>query len=178
MQLTGKKIGFLAAGGSAALLVAAFVFQVLGYAPCAMCLWQRYPHGVAIAAGLLLAAGLPVVLMLVVGALSAATTAAIGVFHTGVERDWWEGLTSCTGSGDALSGLSGSALLPSATDEPVNLVMCDEVAWEFLTLSMASWNAIWSGVLAVIWILAIQQSIRGATAKLGDLAPATETSES
>lgn len=128
-----------------------------------MCIWQRYPHGVAIVAGLLLAVGLPVVLMLVVGACSAMTTAAIGVYHTGVERDWWEGPTSCTGAGDALSGLSSSALLPSATDEPVNLVMCDEVVWEFVSLSMASWNAIWSGLLAVIWILAIRQALREAT---------------
>ncbi len=177
VQVTGRKLGILAAGGSAALLLAAFVFQLLGYAPCAMCIWQRYPHGVAIAAGLMLFVGLPVFLMLLVGALSAATTAAIGVFHTGVERDWWEGPTSCTGSGDALSGLSGSALLPSATDEPVNLVMCDEVAWEFLTLSMASWNAIWSGVLAFFWVLAIRRFMRGAGVSSG-LASTAEAIES
>ena len=177
VQVTGKKLGILAAGGSAVLLFAAFVFQLLGYAPCAMCIWQRYPHGVAIAAGAMLVVGLPVVLMLLIGALSAATTAVIGVFHTGVERDWWEGPTSCTGSGDALSGLSGSALLPSATNERVNLVMCDEVAWEFLTLSMASWNAIWSGVLAHIWILAIRQFMRGEGVS-SSLASPVEMSES
>ena len=177
MNLTGKQLGIVAAGGSAALLLAAFVFQFLGYAPCAMCIWQRYPHGVAIAAAAMLVVGLPVVLMLLIGALSAATTAAIGVFHTGVERDWWEGPSSCTGSGDALSGLSGSALLPSATDEPVNLVMCDEVAWEFLTLSMASWNAIWSGVLAIIWVLAIRHFMRGESVS-SSLASPVETRES
>ena len=177
MNLTGKQLGIVAAGGSAALLLAAFAFQFLGYAPCAMCIWQRYPHGVAIAAGTMLVVGFPVVLMLLIGALSAATTAAIGVFHTGVERDWWEGPSSCTGSGDALSGLSGSALLPSATDEPVNLVMCDEVAWEFLTLSMASWNAIWSGVLAIIWVLAIRHFMRG-EGDSSSLASPVETRES
>ena len=175
--MTGKKLGMLAAGGSAALLLAAYVFQVLGYAPCAMCIWQRYPHGVAIAAGVMLIFGLPVVLMLLIGTLSAVATAAIGVFHTGVERDWWEGPSSCTGSGDALSGLSGSALLPSATDGSVNLVMCDEVAWEFLTLSMASWNAIWSGVLAIIWLLAIRHFMRGEGVNSGS-ALLVETSES
>lgn len=175
--VTGKQLGILAAGGSAVLLLAAFVFQLIGYAPCAMCIWQRYPHGVAIVAGLLLAIGLPVVLMLLVGAFSAATTAGIGVFHTGVERDWWDGPSSCTGSGDALSGLSGSALLPSAADEPVNLVLCDEVVWEFLSLSMASWNAIWSGVLALIWVIAIRQYLHGAGVN-SDLVPSAEASES
>lgn len=157
--MTGKQLGLLAAGGSAALLLAAFVFQALGYAPCAMCIWQRYPHAVAIGAGVFLAIGLAPLLFLAVGALSAATTAVIGVYHTGVERDWWQGPTSCTGSGLDLSNMTGSDLLPSASSGPSNLVMCDEVAWEFLTLSMASWNALWSAVLAGIWVLAIVQVI-------------------
>ena len=152
--MTGKQLGLLAAGGSAALLLAAFVFQALGYAPCAMCIWQRYPHAVAIGAGVFLAIGLAPLLFLAVGAVSAATTAVIGVYHTGVERDWWQGPTSCTGSGLDLSNMTGSDLLPSASSGPSNLVMCDEVAWEFLALSMASWNALWSAVLAGIWVLA------------------------
>ena len=69
--MSGKQIGLVAAAGSAVLLLAAFVFQALGYAPCAMCLWQRYPHGVAIGVGLLLLIGLPVLPLLVVGAASA-----------------------------------------------------------------------------------------------------------
>lgn len=157
--MTGKQLGLLAAGGSAALLLAAFVFQALGYAPCAMCIWQRYPHALAIGAGVFLAIGLAPLLFLAVGAVSAATTAVIGVYHTGVERDWWQGPTSCTGSGLDLSNMTGSDLLPSASSGTSNLVMCDEVAWEFLTLSMASWNALWSAVLAGIWVLAIVRVI-------------------
>ena len=42
-----------AAIGSVILLAGAYVFQALGYAPCQMCLWQRYPHMVAILAGLI-----------------------------------------------------------------------------------------------------------------------------
>lgn len=157
--MTGKQLGLLAAGGSAALLLAAFVFQALGYAPCGMCIWQRYPHAVAIGAGVFLTIGFAPMLFLAVGTASAATTAVIGVYHTGVERDWWQGPTSCTGSGQDLSNMTGSDLLPSASSGPSNLVMCDEVAWEFLTLSMASWNALWSAVLAGIWVLAIVRLI-------------------
>lgn len=160
MSMSGKQIGLVAAAGSAVLLLAAFVFQALGYAPCAMCLWQRYPHGVAIGIGLLLLIGLPVLPLLVVGAASAATTAALGIFHTGVERDWWEGPTSCTGSGLDMSNLSGADLLPSASSEPSTLVMCDEVAWEFLTLSMASWNAFWSAALAGLWLIGLAYQLR------------------
>jgi len=155
MTASAKQIGAVAAAGSAMLLMAAFVFQALGYAPCAMCLWQRYPHGVAMGVGLLLLIGLPVLPLLVVGAASAATTAALGLFHTGV----------CTGSGLDMSNLSGADLLPSATSGPSTLVMCDEVAWEFLTLSMASWNALWSAALAGLWLVALAQQMRNPRSK-------------
>lgn len=160
MTASAKQIGAVAAAGSATLLLAAFVFQALGYAPCAMCIWQRYPHGVAMGVGVLLLTGLPRFPLLVVGATSAATTAVLGLFHTGVERDWWEGPTSCTGSGLDMSNLSGADLLPSATNGPSTLAMCDEVAWEFATLSMASWNALWSAALAGLWLVALAQQMR------------------
>ena len=110
--------------------------------------------------GLLLAVGLPIVPLLLIGATSAATTAALGLFHTGVEREWWEGPASCTGSGLDISNLSGADLLPSATNALPNVVMCDEVVWEFLTLSMASWNALWSTVLAGLWLFACLRELQ------------------
>lgn len=144
----------LATLGSAALLGGAFIFQALGYPPCAMCIWQRWPHGIAIAIGII-AMMLPGRVLPLLGALAATITAAIGVFHTGVERDWWEGPSSCTGSGPSLGSLSGGDLL--ATDGP-RLVMCDVVSWEMLGLSMASWNALFSLVLVALWISALRRS--------------------
>ena len=158
--LSTKAIGILAAAGSAALLSGAFLFQSLGYAPCAMCIWQRYPHVLAIAAGALLVLGLRHPLIFGLGALAAATTAGLGAYHTGVERDWWEGPTSCTGSGLHLSNMSVESLLPTATDQSSGLVLCDEVVWEFLSFSMASWNAILSAILTVIWVLAFLRSFK------------------
>jgi len=117
-----------------------------------MCLWQRWPHAAAIAIGVLaLALRGPALPLL--GALAALTTAGIGIYHTGVERDWWEGPTSCTGSG--LGGLAGGDLL--ATDGP-RLVMCDQVSWELLTLSMPSWNALFSLALVCVWLLAARRA--------------------
>jgi disulfide bond formation protein DsbB len=141
---------FLAGAGSFALLAGAYLFQALGYPPCAMCLWQRWPHFAAIAIALLAlrfgGRALPAM-----GALAAGTTGALGVFHTGVERDWWEGPTSCSGGG-GLQGMSGADLLAIAGPR---VVMCDQVTWEFLSLSMASWNAILSFGLMAIWISAV-----------------------
>ena len=154
--MTRQLMVTLSAGGSAALLAGAYLFQMLGYPPCAMCLWQRWPHFAAILIGLLAlrfkGAALPVL-----GALAAATTSAIGVYHTGVERDWWEGPTSCTGGGGGLDGLSGADLL--AVEGP-RVVMCDQVSWELFTLSMASWNALFSAVIVIGWIIAARLSAR------------------
>jgi len=86
------------------------------------------------------------------GALATAVTAGIGGYHTGVEKKWWEGPSTCTGGGGLdLGSLSGADLL--ATDGP-RLVMCDQVSWEFLTLSMASWNMLASLVLCALWVTA------------------------
>lgn len=149
--MTRDRLTFLAAAGSFALLAGAFMFQVLGYPPCQMCLWQRWPHAIAIGLGVL-AVKIKTPLLQWAGALAMLTTAAIGGYHTGVERKWWEGPTSCSGGGGQnLGSLSGGDLL--ATSGP-RLVMCDQVSWEFLTLSMATWNMLASLVLCAIWITA------------------------
>jgi len=141
----------LAAGGSGAMLAGAFAFEIIGgMHPCTLCLWQRWPHGAAIIIGLL-ALVVPGRLLPLLGAAAAATTAGIALFHTGVERHWWEGLASCTGN--SLSGLNATDLLNTAiiVAPPVR---CDEVPWEMFTLSMASWNGIVSVGLVVLWLLA------------------------
>lgn len=148
--MTRKSLILLASGGSLAMLLAAWGFQYIGgLAPCAMCLWQRWPHAAAVALG---AAGLVVSSTLVplAGAAAALTTAGIGVYHTGVERAWWQGPSSCT-SGD-IGGLSSAELLDQILAAP--LVRCDEVPWAFLGLSMASWNAVVSIGLAAMWVMA------------------------
>ena len=43
-----RQIAFTAAAGSAALLIAALGFQALGYAPCELCILQRWPHLAAV----------------------------------------------------------------------------------------------------------------------------------
>lgn len=138
----------LATLGSITLLGGAFMFQFLGYPPCKMCLWQRWPHAAAILIGCsaMMLGGLR--LAAVLGAIATAVTGGIAVYHTGVERDWWEGPSSCTG-GASLD--MGSLLSTTGTD----IVMCDQVAWELFGLSMASWNALASFVICGIWIWAL-----------------------
>lgn len=141
----------IAAAGSAALLLGAWGFQYLGgLAPCKMCIWQRYPHGAAVLIGALALALPRATLLPLLGALAALTTAAIGVFHAGVEQKWWEGPSSCT-SGD-IGGLSTEDLMEQIMSAP--LVRCDDIPWQMFGLSMAGWNAVLSGVLVLVWIAA------------------------
>ena len=140
----------LAAGGSAALLAGAFMFQFLGYPPCEICLWQRWPHAAAILIGVL-AVTIPNRAWPWLGALAAATTAGIGIYHTGIEKTWWAGPSSCTGTGN-LGSLAGDLL---STAGP-RLVMCDQPTM-LGPLSMASWNALFSAVLVVLWIMAARR---------------------
>ena len=144
----------LAAGGSAALMLGALGFQYIGeMPPCKLCYWQRYPHIIAIVIGLLTlyftGRALPAL-----GALAALTTAVIGGYHTGVERKWWEGPTSCTSG--SISELSTDDLMAQIMSAP--LIRCDDVPWELFTLSMASWNMLASLSLFALWLLAIKRS--------------------
>jgi len=150
--MTRHLLILLAAGGSLALLLGAFGFQYIGgLAPCELCLWQRWPHGAAILIGALALATRGPALPLL-GGLAALSTAAIGAYHTGVERKWWAGPSSCTGDGGALSGLSGGDLLNF--DAPTNIVMCDVIPWELFGLSMASYNTLISALLVLFWLMA------------------------
>lgn len=154
--MSRRELMLIAAAGSFVLLAGAFVFQYLGYAPCKLCIWQRWPHGVAIAVGAISVVTGPFLLLALVGAGGAISSAVIGIYHTGVEKKWWDGPASCSGNGNSLEGLSGADLL--SLDAPVDIVLCDEVAWAFMGLSMASWNAVFSFLLAGIWIAAMRRA--------------------
>jgi disulfide bond formation protein DsbB len=88
------------------------------------------------------------------GALTALTGAAIALYHTGIERAWWQGVTSCsTGS---IAGLDVTQLL----DPTANVAAyrcCDAVAWEMFGLSMASWNGLLCLGLVGIWLIAARK---------------------
>ena len=148
----------LAAGGSAAALAGAFAFQYVGgMAPCHLCLLQRYPHAVAVVIGalaLLIPRTILARLLPLAGAAAALTTAAIAGYHTGVERHWWLGPTTC--SSGSIARISAKDLLAQIQAAPV--VKCDQVAWQMFSLSMATWNMLASLVLVAIWLLAFRKS--------------------
>lgn len=136
--------------GSGGLLLGALFFQyALALPPCPLCHWQRYPHIAAVAVALgTLAIGpgaLRPWLLAGIG-LALLTTAGIGIFHAGVEQKWWEGLAVCEGTGGGPVGADDLDAALGRQPPP----RCDQIAWSFLGLSMAAWNAILSLALAAI----------------------------
>ena len=130
----------------ATAILGAWIFEYFGFAPCELCLKQRWAYYVAIPVGFVLAAvapsspGLARVGLQILGVLWLASM-VFGIYHSGVEWKWWPGPDTCTGTG----GLTGG--LPDLT-KPV--VMCDQAAIRILGLSLAGWNAVISLAAAVL----------------------------
>ncbi len=141
----------IAGAGSAAILVSALGSQFIGgLSPCPLCIWQRWQHVAAVIVAALAVTVLwryarPLALL---GMLAMLVGAGLGLYHTGVERGWWEGPDTCTSSD--ITNLSTDQLLAQIMSAP--LVRCDEVQWDLLGLSLASWNAVISLGLAALWL--------------------------
>jgi disulfide bond formation protein DsbB len=134
---------------AAATILAALAFEHLGgYAPCPLCLEERYAYYIAVPASALaffLAQGRLtglVRILLVSIALAFLVNAALGVYHAGIEWKWWAGPGECSGAFELEWGEEG------IIDTPV--IRCDEASWRLFGLSFAGWNAVISGLLAVI----------------------------
>jgi disulfide bond formation protein DsbB len=140
---------FLIAAASVVILATVWVFQGFGYAPCELCLTQRYAFYAAIPLALLTAvasrsahgltrAGFALL------ALVFAANAVLAAYHVGVEYHWWQGPTACTGGPGSLDVND----LVKALDS-VKVVRCDEVQLRIAGLSLAGWNVLASAVLAI-----------------------------
>jgi disulfide bond formation protein DsbB len=145
----------LIAAASIAILAAVWILQGFGYAPCELCLTQRYAFYAAIPLGLLtafLAARSAHGLARVGFALLAlvfVASAVLAAYHAGVEYHWWQGPTACTGGPGSLDV---NDLVKSL--DAVKVVRCDEVQLRIAGLSLAGWNVVASVVLAAYAALA------------------------
>ena len=158
IKLSATQIALALGIVSAALILGALGFQYIGgYPPCEMCMWQRYPHFASIAIGLgggllLLAGALPQSLSKPVAGLALlaiAITGTIGVYHAGVEWQWWKGPAACTGSAFQWTG---------KLDLNAHVVSCDHAAWRLFGISMAGYNAIISLGAAVIALVMLART--------------------
>lgn len=151
---TGFGYALIVTLGMAATVGGALAFQYIGgYIPCALCLLQRDPYYYGIPVGIFAmiasAAGFPAwvtrALLIVIGVMM-LVGAGMGVYHSGVEWQFWEGPASCGGSSN-LTTNAGNLL---ADLNAVHGPSCTAAALRVLGLSFAGWNVIASLMLAAI----------------------------
>ena len=93
-----RHLPLLAAAGSLVLLLGALFFQyVWGLAPCDLCIWQRWPHVLAVAAG---AGALVSPWASLLGLAATLWGAGVALYHSGIEQNWWDGPASCRNHSD------------------------------------------------------------------------------
>ena len=157
-QAPPYRLGVLALSTAAAVIAGALAFEHIGgYAPCPLCLQQRYAYYggvpalflalVLVTTGQSRAAGL---LFLAV-CLAFLGNAVLAGYHSGVEWGLWLGPDTCAaGTPQPLGSGSGGILDKLST---TRVIRCDEAAWRFLGLSLAGWN-----VLASLFVAAVSLS--------------------
>jgi disulfide bond formation protein DsbB len=147
------KAGATALVLAAAAIIAAFGFQYIGgYAPCPLCLMERYAYYVGIplvfVALVLIAsdrAGWAAVVFFLV-ALAFLANAGLGVYHAGAEWKFWPGPDTCGAAAQTLGAAPGGLLQQLET---TRVIRCDEAPWTFLGLSFAGWNVVTSFLIFV-----------------------------
>ena len=147
------------AAGVLALAIAFGSQHLGGLAPCILCVYQRWPYGVAILLG---AAGLlvrdrPALLgpVLAAAGLAFLASAGIGAFHVGVEQHWWQGTAECGATID--TSLSLEELKAKLLAAPV--VRCDEVAWSLFGISMAGYNFLYASACGLLTLWAAMRIV-------------------
>lgn len=140
---------------SASVVGGAWLFEIAGYLPCQLCLWQRIPY--YIIAPILIAVGLLGSLKIAPSGYSRIATlfaffvflisAVLAAYHSGVEWTLWEGPSSCGASVDFTTQNAADLLNALSATRPPS---CNDAAGRFIGLSFAGWNFVASIGLALM----------------------------
>ena len=161
------KAGAAALMLAVASIVGAFGFEYIGgYAPCPLCLMQRYAYfaGIPLLFGALVLlasdrAGWAAAVFGIV-AFAFLANAGLGIYHAGAEWKFWPGPDTCASVSQTLGGGSGGLLQQLET---TRVIRCDEAPWSFLGLSFAGWNVVISLLIA---IAAVQAAFAASAANM------------
>jgi disulfide bond formation protein DsbB len=141
------------AGMSALTLAGALIGQYgFDLHPCDLCIYQRIPFVLNIVLGLLgyfwVSKQKPII---AISGILFLINSGIAMFHSGVERKWWAGLTGCS-----TPDMSGSIEDLLKRIQETDVVRCDEIPWSLFGLSMANYNVVFClgiGVLLLIYLV-------------------------
>ena len=156
--IDARYAGFELFAISAFMLGFALISQFgFGYAPCELCIMQRWPYvaiGIIGIIALFIGKSRPKVAAAFIALAGGVflTGMGIAIFHVGVEQKWWAGLKTCSQPSFMNDNLSLDDLEAMIMAAPV--VSCGDIAWTLFGLSMAVYNALLSFVYALYSIVA------------------------
>ena len=132
------KISFLV---SSIMLISAFYLEYFhGALPCDLCITQRWFHGAIIAYSLVIIfilnkTSISKKLLLLGGTILWLLSSIAGLYHFGIEMNFWTGPDGCSSNID----FSKNTLKYLLSKSPIK---CDEVMFKIFGLSLAGWNAL------------------------------------
>lgn len=138
------KTALAVALAASATIAGAWAFEWFGYAPCELCLQQRWAYYLGIPLAALAAGAFAAkwswsgLVALALAGVAFAANSVFGAWHAGVEWGFWPGPTGCSGA--FTKALDASDFMRQL--EATKLVRCDEVAIRILGLSLAGWNGL------------------------------------
>ena len=135
-------------------LIFVFILQYeFGILPCKICIWQRWPHISNIFLVLIiLSSSVRTTYLYVLGLINMLFAFFLALYHYGLEQSLWNNIFSCSGKID-FKNLSTDDFLKNLNNTPIK--NCEIEAWNFLNLSLTSWNMILTFTTTLIWILII-----------------------
>ena len=140
------KISFLI---SSSMLLSAFYLEYFHDAfPCDLCITQRWFHALIISYSLIAIfihekKILANKFILIGLSITWIASSVAGLYHFGIEMNFWSGPDECSSSIDFSKDLLKYLLNKSP-------IKCDEVMFKILGLSLAGWNALMSFVMFLI----------------------------
>ena len=132
------KISFLV---SSIMLISALYLEYFhGALPCDLCITQRWFHGAIIAYSLVIIfilnkTSISKKLLLLGGTILWLSSSIAGLYHFGIEMNFWTGPDGCSSNID----FSKDTLKYLLSKSPIK---CDEVMFKIFGLSLAGWNAL------------------------------------
>jgi len=149
--------------GMAVVIGSALGFQYIGgYIPCELCLMQRQPYyygiPLVIIGAITSALGLPNWIgrtFLLAGGLLMIVGAGMGVYHAGVEWQFWQGPATCSTTAGSMTQNAGDLL---GELNSIKGPSCTDAALRVLGLSFAGWNVIASLILAAFAFIGVRKT--------------------
>ena len=138
---------------SAVALGSAYLAEyVYNLKPCTLCLYQRIPFAIIGVLGVmafLFVSYLSLAFVARMAGLVLLSGAGIAIYHLGIEQHWWASAASCNVAGpDQILSMSQFKALLQQQPE----ASCQEITWNLFGISMATYNAGYSGFCGLVLI--------------------------